>query len=91
MVAQNRNGCVVGGINRKLRSDNIDTLEALAIYDRLRLATENGWSKIEIESDSHVVIQHRERRMTQWRFQAICLNIKSLDNQVDQVQWKSIS
>lgn len=56
-MARDNEGAIVGGMNRKLRNQDIVTMEAIEIYKGLRLADEKGWTNITIKSDAELVIQ----------------------------------
>lgn len=47
---------VVRGLNWRIRSDDIETLEAFAIFEGTKLTTDKGWKSDEIESNSQVLI-----------------------------------
>lgn len=50
VVAHDSVGQVVGGLNRRIRSEGIETLEAYVILEGTRMETEKGWTSVEIES-----------------------------------------
>lgn len=61
-------------------------MEVVTIHESLRVAKEMRWRNIVIESVSQVVIQQIREVSTQWRMNAIILNIVALANQIEQVQ-----
>lgn len=73
-----------------MTSDDIETLEAVTILYRTRLAIENEWKQVEIESDSRVVINHLCGNILYLHHETICLNIVTLANNIGQIEWKTI-
>lgn len=51
-MARDENGQLVGGLNRRAWSDNLEYLEAQALLKGVNLAIESGWEKIEVETNS---------------------------------------
>lgn len=60
-------------------------MEVMTIYEGLRLAKEEGWTNITIESDAQVVSQQISGGTTRWRISAKVSNIRALANQIEQV------
>lgn len=84
ILARNSEGQLIGGLNRKMTNDDIEMLEAMTILYRTRLAIENEWKQVEIESDSRVVINHLCGNILYLHHETICLNIVTL------IEWKTI-
>lgn len=49
--AYNLRGEVEGGFNRRSRCDGVKMMEVMTILEGVKLATEQGWGKVEIELD----------------------------------------
>lgn len=56
VIAWNSRGKIVGGMKCCSRCDAIEILEVSDVLEGLKLATEQGWQDVEVESDSNVVI-----------------------------------
>lgn len=56
VVARNSDGLLVGGVNLSLKGCSTADLEVEVVLLGTRLAIENDWIQVEIESNSEVVI-----------------------------------
>lgn len=91
VIAHNSNGDIVGGINRRwCQNDRVDTLEPSTILEGVRLSVEKGWTLVEIESDSKVVIDQIKGGVSYWRLRALINNISTLANKIESVTWNTI-
>lgn len=90
MVARKASGKVIGGLNRKCRSDGVEIMEASTILEGLKLAAERGWITVKIESDLRVVIYQINRNIPHWRLQALLVNITNLVRRIGRITWKAV-
>lgn len=84
-VACDNNGQVIGGMNQRVWSDDVETLEVVAIYKVTRLATDHNWTRLEIESNSQVVFNQLWGASLQWCVYDICTNTISLVNRIKHI------
>lgn len=72
MVARDHNMNVLKGLNRRMQSEDIESLEALAIHESTRLAFEKKWNDVEIESDSSIAINNIVSEFHNWKGRHCC-------------------
>lgn len=70
-VSRNSTGEVIGGLNRRSRSDGVEALEALTVFEGKRLAVKKGLKVVKIESDLRVVIKQIKGGISHWRIRAL--------------------
>lgn len=58
VLVRNHNSEVVGGFYGSEVNDNAEYLKAQTVYEGIRLAVENRWEDVVIESDTTSVINH---------------------------------
>lgn len=77
-------------MNRRCRCDAIEVLKASTILEEMKLVAEQGWHDVEVESDSSVVINQIRGDTSFWGLRALLMNIVTLPNRIDRIEWKAI-
>ncbi|OMO70966.1 hypothetical protein COLO4_28425 [Corchorus olitorius] len=62
IMIRGHHGKLLNGTGRRVLTDEALTIEALAIKDRCKLAKENGFEKVVVESDSAAIIGDINRK-----------------------------
>lgn len=68
-MARNSDGVLISGYHRAELSNNVEYLEARAIFAGIRLGLQNEWNVVEIESDAVGVINNLRGTNKSWRIE----------------------
>lgn len=81
---------MIGGANLKIKSGDAETMECEAILLGVIVAIEKGWTQVEIESDSEVVINQLKDRGHHWKIETTYSNIITLSDNFSLIEWKLV-
>lgn len=87
VIARDHEGRVLGGAHSSERSASIVTIEASAVYEGVKLATENRWESVVIESDTKVVIDNVIVTVKFWEIETIVQNSLHLGDMIRNLSW----
>lgn len=90
VITQNSDGNVVGGCNRRNRGDGAEMMAEMTIHAGIWLALGKGWTEVEIELDSKVMIEQIKGGAPHWWIRALLVNISLCASQLERVSWKTI-
>lgn len=62
MVVRNAAGQLVGGLDQRIWSENVESLEVQAVLEEVKLAIDRGSQNIEVETDSLNVVEQIQGR-----------------------------
>lgn len=90
IIARNHVGHICGGRQLQVSADSIEELEAKAILEGVKLAIQNRWKHVSVESDAEMVINHFKGTKYSWRIDTIVDNAKVIARLFESANWVNI-